>query len=225
MEKLLLVENVSRFVYIKISQASILLPIIGGLIFYYKLDRKFKLFFWFFVSCALFEIQATVSKKILGNNMPGLHLYTLIEFCVFSVAFYWSFQKTALLSKLLYINTFFFLTLAIIDATLINGIWAPNTVSRTYSSISLVSYALVFFYQFFKNNMRYYTWEIPMFWIGVGVLVYFSLNIFYFMLNRYLIENTIYTANLSLLSHAGINIISNILYARSFLCFKKPQVI
>ncbi len=225
MEKLLLYENISRFAYIKISQASILLPILGGLIFYNKLGRRFKLLFWFFVLSVFFELQATVAKKMFGNNMPGLHLYTVVEFIVFSTAFYWSFQKSKILSKMFYVNTFLFLTLAIIDATIINGIWAPNTVSRTYSSISLVSYSLVFFYQFFKNNMKHYSWEIPMFWIGVGVLVYFSLNIFYFMLNRYLIENTIYTAKLSLLSHAGINIISNILYAKSFLCFKKPQVI
>lgn len=213
-----------RFLYIKLSQASILFPVVSGLIYYRKLNRSFKLLLYFFLITILFEISASTLKLVFHNNMPGLHLYTATEFSAFSYVYYYHFSQKKLLTYWILVNTIMFFTVALADAFFLNGIWNPNTNSRAVSSILLISYTLIYFYQFFKEDTELSSWEYPMFWINTGVLVYFALNLFYFMFNRYLISNASHTAKLSLFAHAAINIVANFLYAQSFRCFGKLKM-
>lgn len=214
-----------RFALIKISQASILLPVIVGLQNYKKLNIQFKILFFFFASTIGFEIQASILKMVYHNNMPGLHLFTLLEFLVFSSVYYLNFPKNTLLKLLIVINGIVFIVIAFTDALLINTIWNPNTLSRSYSSISIITYTLIYFYYLFSNDLEYYSWQYPMFWISISALIYFGINMFYFMLNRYLISKAANTAILSLYTHAVINCISNLLYAQSFRCFRKQKAL
>jgi hypothetical protein len=211
--------------FIKLSQLSILVPVATGYMSYKELDRSFRLLFGFYVLTIFFEISASWLKMICHNNMPGLHLYTLFEFLAYSAVFFLNFKKNRILSTAIKINAVFFVIIAIADAFVINGIWHHNSLSRTYSSIFLIVYALVYFYLLMVNDGEYYSWQYPLFWVCVGIMIYFGLNLFYFMLNSYLISNEENFANSVMYIHGLINIISNMLFAKSFRCFRQQTTL
>lgn len=153
-----------------------------------------------------------------------MHLFTLVEFLTFSVVYYHHFQKNSVLQLFIGINTIVFIAACLADAFFVNSIWMPNTLSRSYSSISMICYALAYFYFMFSKEVTQYSAEHPMFWLNIGAIIYFGCNTLYFMLNNYLINRAVHTANFSLYFHAAINIIANCLYAQSFRCFRKPKV-
>lgn len=209
-----------RFIYITLSQASVLIPAFAGAFYFNKLNKPFKILFLFFAISVLFEIQTNISTKLYHNNMPGLHLFTFIEMVIFSSVYYFHFSKNRIISFLILINTLIFAAAAIAGAFIINGIWSPNSISRTYSSVSLTCYALIYFYYLFVKDVQYYSWQYPMFWVSLGVLIYFGLNLFYFMLINYLTNYASFTGQISLFTHAIINIVANCLFAQSFKCHK-----
>jgi hypothetical protein len=175
----------------------------------------------FLLLSSVFELQASIFKNYYHNNMPGLHLYTFIEFAAFTFIYHANFKNNNSISRIILINSVIFVLLSLLDAFVINGIWKPNNISHTYSSVSFVLVSLVFFHDSFKNDTEYYSWESPMFWFNTAILIYFSLNLFYFMLNNYLIDHAYTIAYNSMRIHAAINIISNCLLAKSFVCFRK----
>ena len=211
-----------KFFYITLSQASILLPVIAGATYYKKLSQPFRVFFYFFITTIGFEIQASVLKQIYHNNMPGLHLFTLVECLAFSVVYYQHLQKNSIFRLFIGINSIVFIALCFVDAFLINSIWTLNPISRSYSSVSMICYTLGYFYSMFRKDTLQYSSEHPLFWVNVGALIYFGSNTLYFMLGYWFLRK-VDMALFGLFFHAMINIIANCLYAQSFRCFKNQK--
>jgi len=211
-------------VFIKASQTSILIPVILGVQSFKKLTNPFKYLLYFLIASVFFEIQASVLKMIYHNNMPGLHLFTFVEFMTMIYVYFKHFEKSKTLKNLILLNTLLFVLIAFTDAFIINDIWKPNNISRTFSALSLVCWSLVFFFDSIKNDYYFFTWEDSMFWFNTSIFIYFSLNLFYFMLNNYLVEHAFSIAYNSMRVHALINMASNLLLGKSFACFNRTQV-
>ena len=210
---------IAQKIYITISQASVLAPILYGGKYYSLLSKQFKVLFAFFLITIFFEIQANIAIVLFHNNMPGLHLYTVVEMFTYSFVYYRHWSSKKILSFVISANTALFVIMALADAFFINGVFSPNTNSRTFASISLTIYALIYYYDLFKAEPYLYSWQYPMFWFSTGVMVYFGLNTFYFMLANYLYSaHTI--GNISSYIHAALNILSNCLIAQAFRCHK-----
>lgn len=153
--------------------------------------------------------------------MPGLHLFTIVEFLTFSTLFYLFFRKNRILSTLIGINMVIFTIVALADALFIHNIWMVNTLGRSYASASMLCYSLIYLYFMFSTDEARYSSRHPMFWVNAGILVYFGANALYFMFNKDLLARSPFTETLGLYIHAGLNIIANYLYAQSFKCFKQ----
>ncbi len=209
--------------YIYLSQASSLFPIIAGLCYFRKFNLSFQVLLLFFFSSFFFELLSIYLAKKYHNNLPGLHLYTAIEFLVFS-SFYFLKSKQKLYSKIILLNTILFLVVALADAFFINSIWKFNNNSRTYACASLVIYSLVYFYGLMKSDEIINLWKAAIFWINVGVLFYFATNLFFFMLENYFSTTDVPLMAIGLYIHSSVNIITNIIFAYSFLQLKKNKV-
>lgn len=211
-----------KAIYINLSQASVLLPVIAGLLNYKRLTRPYKVFFYFFVFCAGMEISSDIMKSMLTNNMPALHLYTLVEFLVFSFIYYSHFEDSKL-RLFVKINTMIFVAVWLADALLIDGIWNWNTWSRSYSAISVLCYALIYFYFLFQKDSKQYNTRHPMFWTGIGTLVYFGANPQYFLsFQKFMAADAALASTITFI-HAALNIVASLFYALSFKCFKKQE--
>jgi len=210
-----------NYLYIKSSQASILIPLITGLRFYGALDRKFKILLLYFFISGTTEIIASNMKIIFSNNMPLLHIFTIIEFFLFATIYYIYFSNHQLAKRMIAISSFLFLLSAVLDATYFNGFWRSNTISHSVESIILVMFSLLYFFSFFKEISEEEVWKKSMFWLSSGVVIYFSINIFLFMLANYLLKKNYNLVDQGYNMHAFINIFVNIIFAISFICLRK----
>lgn len=204
-------------IFILICQISIFVPLICGIKFYSKLNKPFKWFVWFFLLCVFVEFGASLLKYLLGNNMLLLHIFTPIEFCIYTFVFSCFFK----VNKVWHITlNIIFLVIAGVDALLINSFTKFNSLSHTFESLILISIALYFYYFNIKNNEYQLVFRQPMFWFTNAVLIYFCVNYFMFiMMNKFAINNK----ELGLLAnyiHAFTNLLVNLLFAKAFTCFK-----
>lgn len=207
-------------IYGNIAQATVLLPVAAALFHYKRLSSSFRILFWFFFASIFFEILSIVLVDLYNNNMPGLHVFTLLEFEVFSMVFYYYFRDSKILRNIILMNMLLFVFIALLDAFKLHTIWQFNTLSRPYAAFSLILYSLLFFYKMMNYDVEHYAWQYPMFWVGLGVLVYFGSNIFFFMMGNYLIGQNKHINFVISKTLSTLNIIANIIFALSFLCFR-----
>src|SRR3546814_749894 len=156
-------------------------------------------------------------RAVLANNMPLIHLFIALSLSLFSVLYYRAFQSKTLQRLVLFLGPASVLAV-IVSSLFIGGIWVYPSFSNTLQSVVLMSFSLLFFYQIFTRQEYVHIEKQAMFWINSGVLIYFSVNIFLFMLFDLVIvqqQEELYAI------HLIINIFSNILYATGLLC--KPQ--
>jgi hypothetical protein len=208
-------------VYIYISQASVLLPIIVAWVYYPKLNYPFRVLFYFFLLCLGFEILARELRVIYGNNMPGLHLYTIVQFLMFSVVFYHQFINNKNLQRLILVNCVIAFVIALSDALFTSDIFHSNLISRGYCSTFIILYTLICFFQVFSEDRPFFNRDNPVFWFNIAVLVYFANNLLYFMFRDYLLIHASKVETFSYCIYINLNIIAHLLYALSFRCFRK----
>ena len=207
-------------VYVYLSQASVLLPIIVAWIYFSKLNHPFRVLFYFFLLGIGFEVLARQLRIIYQNNMPGLHLFTIVQFLMFSVLFHAQFSGSKNLQRLIYCNAGVALAIAVAEAFFLNGIWQSNLISRSYCSAFIIAYTLIYFYRVFSGNRTSFSRYNPESWFNIAVLIYFGNNVLYFMFRDYLLLHEPAVENLSYGLYVTLNIIAHLLYAQSFRCFK-----
>lgn len=207
------------FALTKISQASVLIPLITGLLFYRRLTKPFKIFVYYFLLAALVEIAASLAGVYLGNNLFLLHFFIPLEFAAFVYLYYQYFSAPTIRKGILYVSILF---LGLVIVTIIlSGLNTHNSLARSFESIFLIILALSYFYQYFKSNSEVPVYTQPMFWLSSGILIYFSIDFFSFMLINQLIKRNIEMAYLSKMIHVFINIVAYVFYTISFRCFQK----
>lgn len=148
--------------------------------------------------------------------MPGMHVFSLVEFWVFSMMYYFHFKKNSKLRPLIVLSAIVFTVLAYADAFVFEGPFVAPTVSRSYSSICIVLYSLAVPYTLIRREELRYSWEYPIFWVSIGALLYFGANTFYFMFRKWLIIHAPQMEWISYHSHAAFNIIANCIFAHAF---------
>ncbi|WP_339694996.1 hypothetical protein [uncultured Roseivirga sp.] len=144
-----------------------------------------------------------VSVFLFGNNYTVLHLYGLLE----ALILFWFFNSVIKNQKWIP-----FLALAYSVFYLINSIWFEwgefNTMGRSVECLIMIFLSLRLFYQFFKLEEDIFIDRSPIFWITIGVLVYFSGAFFTFTLSKYILTD----APLWIL-HNTSNVLKNVFLA------------
>lgn len=144
-----------------------------------------------------------VSVFLFGNNYTVLHLYGLLE----ALTLFWFFNTVIKSQK--WIS---FLTLAYSVFYLINSIWFEwgvfNTIGRSVECLIMIFLSLRLFYQFYKLEEDIFIDRSPIFWITIGILVYFSGAFFTFTLSKYILTD----APLWIL-HNTSNVLKNVFLA------------
>lgn len=203
-----------------LAQISIVLPVMAGIYNYNRIEsiQKHFLFYLIFIGLADFFMLYIAYQKM--SNLPFFHLFTLFEYLFFAYLYYSSvpagFNKIIISTgTILYL---FFNALLLIFYT---DIFNFNHESRVFESFLLICYSLFYFNHLSKeistspDNFLHK----PMFWVSLGVLLYFTGNFFLFSSYRYIAP--IFPKIWHL--HSALNILNNTLITLSFLC--KPKFI
>lgn len=204
---------------LRFSQVISLLPVLVGAIYFYRLTFPFRVFFWYSILCAFTELIAALYAEYFENNMPLLHIFTVIEFLVLSTVYLLFMYKRIIARRIIAGLMMIFILGAILDAAYINGTSKFNSISHSLESFILVGYALFYYGITFKEMKPLIIWKDPMFWVSTGILVYFSLNMFFFLLFNLIQTDEMNPQNIAIL-HSVLNALSYFLYTKAFLCFK-----
>jgi hypothetical protein len=203
-----------------ITVASDFLPVIAALYNYRRLDPILRLMAIF---CMLSVIPDVAGLIILYlkprhyNNLFLFHLFDMMAAIFFTLIYHRAFYKPVF-KKMTLIFGLTSLAAMIFNVIFIESISTYPSVSNTVLCIFLIILSLVYFYQLLTRQEFTYIEKQGMFWINSGVLLYFAINIFLFMLfnkisnaekpNYYMMQSV-------------TNIIANLLYSVGLLC--KPQ--
>lgn len=201
-----------------ISALSVLLPVTTALIFFRRYPFTFKILAVFFFISGLFDLALVMMVKMgVPNNAPILHLFVLVSVAFLGV-FYYQTITSKLIKKMILIFVPLVLGVVIANGLYIEGIWAFPAISNSAQSLLFIFFALLYFYQLLTRQEVVYIEKQGLFWINAGILIYFTSNVFLFMLYNRLADAGEW--NLWII-HSITNIIANILYTVGLLC--KPQ--
>ncbi|MGF7040350.1 hypothetical protein M2273_003610 [Mucilaginibacter lappiensis] len=198
-----------------ISTISGFFPVLVAMYNYKYLDNVLK------IAAAFFLVESVIDPAMwvliqmgVKNNMPLIHINIIITVLFFSVIYHKLFIKpvlkkiTIILSVITLIITFYYNF----------NLYEYPSVSKTACGILLIFLSLTYFYQLLNPEKFIDIEKQGLFWINAGVLIYYSVNIFLFMIftqipvddrHNYYIINSI------------TNIIANVLFSVGLFC--KPQ--
>src|ERR1700761_4545065 len=165
------------------------LPVLAALLNYKNLDKTLKITALFFLVSALFDLVLVILTELIGavNNQPVIHLFIVTSILFWGTIYYRVFFKPQL-KKAILILTGLALLIVIFNVIFIESIWEFPSVSNTVLSVLLIFFSLAYFYQLLTRQEFIHIEKQGMFWINAGVLFYFSINIFLFMLFKRIIS-------------------------------------
>jgi hypothetical protein len=203
-----------------ITVASDFLPVVAALYNYRRLDPVLRLMAVFCILSVIPDVAGLVISYLKPrhyNNLFLFHLFDMMAAIFFILIYHRAFNKPVF-KKMTLIFGIASLAAMIFNVIFIESMSTYPSVSNTVLCIFLIILSLVYFYDLLTRQEFTYIEKQGMFWINSGVLFYFSINIFLFMLfnkissadkpNYYMVQSV-------------TNIIANLLYSVGLLC--KPQ--
>ncbi len=199
------------------STVSGLFPVLAALYNYKYLDKILKIAALFFLVSSLCDWVLEFAKTVTTNNLPVIHLFIVISIVFFAAIYYNAFFNQVL-KKATIVLAAIALLIVIFNVIFIEGIWEYPSMSNTVLGVLVIFFSLAYFYQLLNRQEFIHIEKQGLFWINAGVLFYYSINLFLFMLLRKIIA-----AHLEdyFMIHIITNIIANILFTVGLLC--KPQ--
>jgi hypothetical protein len=194
-------------------------PLLAALYNYRKLDPVLKLVAAFCLVSVMLDLigLAILYLKLMHNTAFLIHFFDLIAVAFFTLIYFRAFYLPVL-KKITLILGSISLLIIIINALFIEGIWVYPSVSNTVLSLFLIPLSLTYFYQLLTRQEFVHIEKQGLFWINAGVLFYFSILIFLFMLYN---KISIAEKHNYYMMQSVTNIIANLLYSVGLLC--KPQ--
>lgn len=162
----------------------ILLPLCIGLFFYKHYTRDFRILVMYLLCTACIEGLANILWSYKRNNLPLLHLHTLLEFLFISLLY----REHLSVAWRKYIHGLMlaFSLFAIYNSFMLQSWFTFNTYTRVTESTLVIMYSLLFMYMLLNTEQKKPLRNIPFFWVNSGFLLYFSGNFFLFLLSNYL---------------------------------------
>ncbi len=145
-------------------------------------------YIWYFILLGAFSEICTRTISYFYpklNTLPGLHLYTILEFIIIGL-FYYTYFGNFFNRKILPYIILFFVLLATINAFFIQGIFNFNTYASGLEGILIIFLSLLCFYKMLVELDTRNPTKQPIFWINSGFLFYFAGNLFIFILSNFI---------------------------------------
>lgn len=205
-----------RLIYLAyIVPAAVCIPLIAGWWRYRRLPGYARLILAYLVIAGIVNVIASLLAVRRINNMPVLHIYTLVEFVLLAV-----FYKMTLEGKIKKFIPWLigaFALLCIAYATYFGSIYAYNIIPRSLESFIIGGLAVIFFFTQMNTDIRSIE---PLLWINAGLLLYFSGSFLLFLFSEVL-SRAGTVNNLAWIMHATLVLLMYLLFAAAFIRTKK----
>jgi hypothetical protein len=203
-----------------ISAFSGALPVAAVVLNYKHLDKVLRIAALFFVISAGFDLVQEITMTMgMVNNLHIIRLFLVFCLLFFAAIYYNAFFSRVLKNTVIILSAIVLLIM-IINVAFVDAIKDYPALSHTVLNIVLIFFSLAYFYQLLSRQEFVHIEKQGLFWINAGVLFYFSINIFLFMLFSRIIQAG---QQDYLMIQAVTNIIANLLYTVGLLCQPQPQ--
>jgi len=154
-----------------------------------RTDNRLKWFEATLVTALIVQMVAIPVSKTIGNNMPLLHLYTLVEFIFISL-----FYKEILAKEIKYGKYFhyFIILLALIiigNSISIEPLTGFNTNAKGLTQVVIISYAVIYFFN--RISIDVTNNNLILNRINSAILLYYSGSLFIFIFANFLKEESL----------------------------------
>lgn len=203
------------------STASILLPLICGVLKYKHLNKVLKLLFYFFCFSTLVELACLYFYLRKENNLWIINIFELVEFYIYSYvccyfinskASFWIGVGLQICFSIAWIISMFYENELHINNDLINAIEA--VVLMILAGFALLK---------ITNDAPVNIFVAANFLMISSILLYFAGNLLIFSLSEYILGSNSKILGHAWKVHSFWNIITNILFSIGFLCTSKKK--
>lgn len=198
----------------------ILVPIVIGSLKIKTLPFNLKIIWFYLLITAVISTSATIIGRIFhSNNMPLLHLFTLIE----GVMFIWFYKCLSQSNKknkwFIFLQTGFVI-ICILNALFFQSIYAYSSYTRYVESIICMLFALNFFANIAASDTK--PLKLPAFYFNTGIFLYFSGSFILFIFSNFILQKL--SASDMLIfwsSHSTLVLLMYIFFSTGFILCKK----
>ena len=137
-------------------------------------------------------LMEVVSRMLAARQKPNLFLLpidTLVEFGALAWMYRRALQPSALSRWLPAVIAVFSLASLLSYANPVS-LYRFNTQQRFVESLLVLGLVLVYFYKVIRELVVVHLEREPMFWVSVGLLLYFAGNVFIFVSSNYVLQHS-----------------------------------
>lgn len=146
------------------------------------------------ISCVISLYSGYQAKFLNTNNMPSLHLLTVLEFLCISF-FYNSSFRHFYLKKISLIAGVGFTLFSIGNSLFFQDIYTYNSYARGLEAFLVICLSLLYFYETLQRQEIVRLEHSPTFWFNTAFLLYFTSTQFLFLFNNLIL--TTYSKDIS----------------------------
>jgi len=160
-------------ILIEYATGIVFLPLLLSILYYKRFPAALKNVTYYMIAAATTELLSYIMWKQRKNNLPLLHIYTIIEYLLL-LKFYYSILKDflpkALFIILVAVPPLFF----ILDSLFIESIYNFNPYARSVESLIIIFLAMSWYLKLVSADMRDLTLAKSLKFINSAFLIYFS---------------------------------------------------
>lgn len=141
-----------EFAHTIIAVLSVTTAIVSMYLYKYA-NKKEKVFIYYIIAIGFFELFAIVLLKIMsdGNNLPGLHLYTLFQFVLLTLFFNACLKELSSRFKYKWVLAIGVIGI-IANSLFVQSIFTYNSYSKSAVELYVIIMSLVLFTLFLKDK-------------------------------------------------------------------------
>ena len=206
-----------------------LLPFVAALFSLNSMTKE-RLFLFLAVLLGMMgESAMRIARNLWQNNMPVVHIYTMVEFLLLFSVFYYG--KSRLFSAKSYKSVMImFVVIAIGNMVFYQGIWNDNSIIRSLEGIILMICAIYYFFDLLRGLNVLNPEKAFMFWFSTAVLMYFGGNILLHWYSNHLAEIAMESSEKLVIwkqvwyINYVLNIFLYLFYGIAFLCKESKTI-
>ncbi len=164
-----------------IASIAIFFPLVIVVVRRKYLTKELKMLSLYLLSSTMNEVLGNVWAKIL--HLPNhfiLNTFAVFECILISLIFHEAFigKKT---KRIVLVSTSVYTLMCVYIFTRLDGFYKFNSTINTLTCLLIITWVFVYFYQLLQTLQQIKLSILPMFWISVACLLYFSGTLFIFL--------------------------------------------
>ena len=162
--------------------ATTLVPIGAGLVYYKQINKPLRTILLFLSVSFVLNVIGSVLANHGINNLPGLHVYTILELVTVMLYYLYAFEKGAI-SKWIKLAMWIFPVICIVNFTFFQSIYTFNTFTRPLDAIIIILFTTAYMtMQSSFKNRELITRSGRL--VAAGFMIYFCSSLFQFIFSN-----------------------------------------